>query len=316
MGDTGMDQYTQPLYDLQEQITRQGKLKNMIASLQGQKISLEQEENLLALARSKEQADVDRLEGGSLSAFYYSIIGKKEEQMEKERQEAYAAAVKHDGVCKQLKNINQDIERYTDELMELSSCEKEYEQLLSEKTEYMKKTDSINGPKILHLEEQLRVLQAQRKEMNEAYLVGVSTVNQIQSIMDSLGSAEGWGTWDLVGGGMISDMIKHSHLDDAQLQIEKLQELLRRYKTELADVQILTEMQANIDGFLYFADLFFDGLFADWAVLDRIQNSQSQVEDTYRQIEQVQRRLDTMSNDLETKMQQTQTALNELVLYS
>jgi len=35
-------------------------------------------------------------------------------------------------------------------------------------------------------------------------------------------------------------------------------------------------MQVNVDGFLRFADYFFDGLFADWAVLDRINQSQEQ----------------------------------------
>ncbi|MBQ7840817.1 MAG: hypothetical protein IJ390_10100 [Lachnospiraceae bacterium] len=47
----------------------------------------------------------------------------------------------------------------------------------------------------------------------------------------------------------------------------------------------------SIDGFLRFADYFFDGLFADWAVLERIGESKSQVQKTKSQIEDVLNRL-------------------------
>jgi len=36
----------------------------------------------------------------------------------------------------------------------------------------------------------------------------------------------------------------------------------------------------TVDSFLKFADFFFDGLFADWAVLDHINQAQSRVENT------------------------------------
>ena len=47
---------------------------------------------LKKLEKSKlaEQADVDRLEGHSLAAFFYQVIGKMDEKLDKERQEAYA----------------------------------------------------------------------------------------------------------------------------------------------------------------------------------------------------------------------------------
>ncbi len=57
--------------------------------------------------------------------------------------------------------------------------------------------------------------------------------------------------------------------------------------TELADVTIHADMQVNIDGFLRFADYFFDGLFANWAVLDQIGHSQTQVQSTRNQTENV-----------------------------
>ena len=54
------------------------------------------------------------------------------------------------------------------------------------------------------------------------------------------------------------------------------------------------DVQVNVDGFLRFADYFFDGIFADWAVMDRISQSQSQTLSVKGQIEDALTRLDHM----------------------
>ena len=64
--------------------------------------------------------------------------------------------------------------------------------------------------------------------------------------------------------------------------------LLNKAQKAHADVQV------NVDGFLRFADYFFDGLFADWTVLDKIGQSQDQVQSTKHQIENVLTRLRSM----------------------
>ena len=70
-------------------------------------------------------------------------------------------------------------------------------------------------------------------------------------------------------------------------------------------------MQVNVDGFLRFADYFFDGLFADWAVLDRI--NQSQEHSTKRQIENVLSRLNGMQRSVEQEQNQLESKLDTLV---
>ena len=131
----------------------------------------------------------------------------------------------------------------------------------------------------------------------EAIAAGSDALNTAQAILDELGDAEGWATWDLIGGGLISDLAKHSHLDSAQNNVSLLQSQLRRFKTELADVgSSVSGLQVNIDGFMRFADYFFDGLFVDWMVLDRIQQSTDQVEETYVRIKGV---LDWLNKSLE-----------------
>lgn len=47
----------------------------------------------------------------------------------------------------------------------------------------------------------------------------------------------------------------------------------------------------NNEGFLRFADYFFDGVVADWLVQDRINNARQQVDEAIRRVEQILRQL-------------------------
>ena len=113
---------------------------------------------------------------------------------------------------------------------------------------------------------------------------------------------------------IIADLAKHSKLDEAQAAVEYLQSQLRAFRTELADVTISADFQVNIDGFLRFADFFFDGLFADWAVMDQISKSQQQVQSTRGQIAQVLSRLEEMLHRAQAEQSAAQTELDALVL--
>ena len=82
----------------------------------------------------EEQADVDRLEGRSLAAFFYNVVGKMDEKLTQERQEAYAARVRYDAAARELAGSEEDLARCHAELEELDGCEERYAALLREKT--------------------------------------------------------------------------------------------------------------------------------------------------------------------------------------
>ena len=130
---------------------------------------------------------------------------------------------------------------------------------------------------------------------------GSSVLGQIERIGASLESAEGWGKWDLWGGGVIADLAKYSHLDEAQAGVQRLETLIRRFRTELADITIHTDLRMQTDGFLRFADWFFDGFFVDWTVLSRIQESRESLRATERQVQGVMERLRKMEREMKHK---------------
>lgn len=279
-----MNHYDEQLRELQAQCTRKKKLEASAAELRTQRDTYRLRAQELEQSFQQEQADVDRLEGRSLSAFFYNVIGKMDEKLTQEKQEAYAARVKYDAAARELAGIEEDLHRCEAELDSLQGCESRYVAVLTEKIQAVKEAGGDVAEQILKLEERTAYLESQKRELEEAVSAGRAALTTADQIAGSLDSAEGWGTWDLFGGGLISDLAKHSHLDDAQASVEFLQSQLRRFKTELADVTISADFQVNIDGFLRVADYLFDGIFADWTVLDQIHQSQAQIQDTRSQI--------------------------------
>ena len=309
-----MKGFDEKLRELQAQVARQEKLRAVVEELYRNIDQLEERERELAAVRVREQADVDRLEGRTLAAFFYGLTGSKDDRLEKERQEARAAAVKHDAVVRQLDDAREELRVRRNEQDALSGCEQRYQDALWEKAQAVKREDPVRGAEILRLEEEIGRLDRQSVELAEAVAAGDQALNQVDQVLGHLDSAEGFGAWDLLGGGFFADLAKHSELDQAQGEIEQLQVDLNHFRTELADVTIRADMQVQIDGFLRFADYFFDGLFADWAVMDRIQQAKSQVSDTRAQIVFVLDRLDRMGRETEKTRAQCKAKLDALIV--
>lgn len=308
-----MTQFNQRLEELRGQIAQKNRLENILKDLKTQRQDLSDKVSQLEKAKLKEQKDVDKLNGRSLAAFYYSIVGKKDAQLDKEQQEAYAAKVKYDAALNELNAVDADIQSNEAKLCNVQDSEQQYRKTLQEKASYIKSSGYGDADKIMELEKQLSYIETQIQELNEAISAGKCALSIAEKVQSHLDSAEDWGTWDMFGGGLLADMAKYEDLDEAQGLIEDLQVQLRRFKTELADVTIQADIQVSIDDFLHFADYFFDGLFADWAVMDQINQSQEQVKQTIKQIEHVLSRLDNMATVAEQKKSATKETLDDIV---
>lgn len=278
------------------------KTEAMINELRAQEKELTARVGELASLLQIEQEDVDRLTGGFWS-IYYAIIGKREEMLEKERAEALAASMKYETAKKELEAVQQEIFSIQQKSASVKQLEREYRAALMEKVEVMK-TMSAYAEKIAELEEKKGYLEIQIREVGEAREAGRRVLGQIDRIESSLDSAEGWGTWDLFGGGVISDIAKYSHLDEAQAGAQNLEALLRRFKTELADITVQADLAVPTDGFLRFADWFFDGFFVDWTVLSRIRESKESLKSAQRQVQKVMDQLHRMENAMKRKQEE------------
>ena len=302
---------------LQQKISEKPSLEAKLRELQKQRLVYDREAVSLRVAFRKEQEDVERLEAGSLANYFFQVIGKLDDKLDKERQEAYAARVKLEGAERQLAGIDGDIQEIQKQLQEIRIAEEQFGFALEKRLEELKASGSPVADQILALEQQIVLLESRKKEIREAMSVGRSALGTTERILAELDSADGWNTWDMFGGGgAITHLAKHSHLDEAQDLVYLLQSQLRKFKTELADIQITANMQVNIDGFLRFADYFFDGLFADWAVGDQISQSQGAVSSTRRKIEKMMDQLKDMDSAAVHQTEDLKQQMENLIVHT
>ena len=311
-----MNYYDSELQRMQKEIIEKKRLSAQLSDLLLQQAELEQRVTELGKVKQEEQEDVDRLQKGSLAVFFYKATGKIDKKLSKELAEAYAAAVKYAAAERELEGVNYDIAECRRRLSELQWIEREYQRMVEEKAKQIK---AENGPvveQILQLERQIFFLQNQKKEIDEAINAGQAARSISQKILGDLQSAKDWGTWDMIGGGLITDMMKYDKLNSAQSNVQDLQTALRNFRTELADVKegISADIHLEIGDFLHFADYFFDGLFTDWMVYDRISESKTRAENTCRQIETVLEKLHILLDENAEEQERLAEELEEKIV--
>jgi hypothetical protein len=130
-----------------------------------------------------------------------------------------------------------------------------------------------------------------QKEVNEAVRAADNALYYLNNANQLLDSAGNWGILDLLGGGFISTLAKHSKMDKAQQEIQQAKYAVQSFKKELQDVGILDNININAGDFLTFADFFFDGFVADWLVQSKIRDAQRQINDAIYQITNIKNQL-------------------------
>ncbi len=305
--------YDERFARVKERLARKQHLEAIMPDLQNQYSDVLAKVTELREIKAEEQKDVDRLEQGSLAAFFLNVVGKKEEKLAKEQREAYQAAVKCDAAEKELFEVESRLNRTVEELASLQDCEKEYEMLLQEKRNDIKRQGLPAAEEIIKIEKQLFEVEKKEKEIREAVAAGTKAKELAKAAHESLDSADGWSTWDLFGGGLMTDMLKHGDIDEAQKRIEELQIQLRNFKTELTDVRIEATITIDIDEMLKFADYVFDGFFADYTVKHRIEDAIGQVKETEEKIDGLLRQLSLLEAENEKESERCRETMHRLI---
>lgn len=310
-----MTNHEKDLLQLQKDVALKRQLEVKLKELRDQRQIFDQKVIKLRGIYRSEQKDVERLEGRSLSNYFYQNVGKLDEKITLERKQAAAAKVKLDAAERELAAVDGQLHQIEIQLSDLYGCEDAYAAALEKKYAEIKMSGSVTGENILKIEQRITQFESQIEEIREAEAVGRSALETVDKVLSKLDTADGWNTWDIFGGdGIITHMAKYGNLDDAQNLVELLQEQLRKFKTELADINIQAHIQVRVDDFLQFADYFFDGLFADWAVGDRINESRSAVQSVKRQIERAMEQLSGMEQSAHEKIKSFKIKIENMVV--
>ena len=132
------------------------------------------------------------------------------------------------------------------------------------------------------------------KEKREAIAAGQRALQSLRCAQNNLNDARGWGVLDMLGGGLLSDMVKYSKMNDAKQYMEQARYDLQNFGRELSDVTAACDLHIETRDFLVFADIFFDGLLADCLMQSRINDARRQVNEAIQRTGQILSQLQRM----------------------
>ena len=303
------------LRQLQQKAVLKQQLETKQSDLQRHRNILVHRMSDLRTSQQYEQADVDKLEGGSLARYFYQFIGKLDDKLDKERREAAAAKVKLDSAQRELAAVEEELRQLQSQLCALGNCQQEYAEVMEKKWAEIKQAGNAVAADILVVQAKMVQVNSQKKEIEEAVNAGRIALKTADGVLAELEDADGLNTWDMFGGGgVFLHMAKHSHLDEAQAKVEELQGKLRQFKTELADIEIQSDIKVSVDGFLGFADFFFDGLFADWAVGEHIHEARNSVNRVKSEIRAALHNLNGLDEAADREAAELRIMMEELLL--
>jgi hypothetical protein len=295
------------------ELRKKEKYEGQLADYERELETIVEKLELLQYQFYTEQEDVERLERFGLTKLIATLSGEKEEKLSKEKQEMIAAQHKLEEAIKTKKEIDQAMRVLESNLKNLGRVEAEYQQLLLQKEDMIKVSSSPFAAKVFGLSEQEGALNAYILELEEAKQAGLRVEDALNDAVSSLDKAEGWGTWDLFGGGTIAGMVKHQKIDEAEDHLHRAQRYMREFQKELLDVQDTVVVDINISGMLKFADFFFDGFIADYMVQGKIQRSLEQARGHLAKVTSILNKLEAQSEEKKIELEAIQKEKQELV---
>lgn len=279
-----MQQLNLQIHQLQEQSAAFENLRGELGSLEKKRIMLEQQVYATKREKDERQSELNQMQTGGLNTFLSKIIPGREKKLEVCRMMADEAAAKYDTAIHALMENTDQIHKLERQVSNGHQARLKLDSLIAQKAALIQQTGGDLAQALADLDNRLYTLSQRRTELDQAVQAGRGALATIDSIIDKLQNAQNWGTFDIVGGGLITDIAKHSNLDDASQLTYTLQKQIHAFQKELSDISIHADFSIEVSDFMKFADFAFDGLIADWLVLDKINSSLSQATHTRNQI--------------------------------
>ena len=152
--------YNEDLLQLQQSVAHKKQLEAKLSDLRDQRRVFDRKVIELRVVHRSEQEDVEKLEGRSLANYFYLVVGKLDNMLTEERQQAAAARVKLDAAEAELAAVDCEIQQLQSQLSKLYGCENAYTAALKKKRTEVKASGAPAGAEILELEETNRFLQS------------------------------------------------------------------------------------------------------------------------------------------------------------
>lgn len=310
--------YQQKQSELQLLMNEEKRLVRKMESLKQEILDYSTKRNELERQLTKEQLDVEKLDGFSFTNMVRNWRGNLDEIRDKEKAEAAAVELKWNEAVKMVDDLEREERDVRMELADQSFRELQprWQQLMEEKKQWLKENSPENHAVLESLNTRNTEIKTMLKEIDEAQSAGTTAKSLLSSAIDQLTSAKSFSTWDtFLGGGMIVTAMKHNAIDESEDTIHRAQLALQRFQREMTDVQALEASAFAVErgSFIQVADYFFDDIFSEWTIHSRIKKSQGNLENTSRDVSTVLHSLDEKKRLLQSELTEVESKSKEMI---
>jgi hypothetical protein len=255
----------------------------------------------------KELKDVEKLEGNGLLSSFYKFIGFHEGILSKEQEEYFKAKQVLEKSKFELEDKFYSLNNIDIKIKELNDEISKSQDIINSKINYFESLDNFSSVKqeYLRLKSNVESISKIIVELEEAKAACNNALKETLAAITHLSNADGWALVDIIGGGLLSDLMKYDEIDKSQTQLNSVSIALNKLKKELDDVNETIELpHLGIDKSTQFFDVWFDNIFSDFQVKDQIRNQQTEL-DTLKS------KLKTILDVLNTNSYNSQIQLND-----
>lgn len=252
--------------ELQRKEKIQIHLNNLMSLIEKRNLALQEVEEKVR----KEEQDVKKLEKLNLFSTFQFVLGSREKQLEKERQEFLQAVLKRKGLIENIKAIEKEKSILERSFTSLHDIETELEKLINTKTELLKSNNSYPAA-LNRYNEKLASFDSRIRELNVTIKQGEKAKKELHKIIVNLGKVDNWGYKEKA-----SEIIKvNRQIDRTHKHVYIANNFLQRYEEELLDLTEHFEMRyrKEVQMLEKFLDQFIDCLITDWIVRSKLENS-------------------------------------------
>ncbi len=270
---TELTNVTKELEGLKKVGSRLEDLNREITELQGKV-------GYLVKQVDKESEDIETLKKTGVKSLFYKVLGSKEEQLEKERQEYLEANLRYDEARKSLELLEYERSILEGKIKAMPGTRQRHQDLLKLREQEIIASNPRLAAKINTIDAQITERQKMLYEVEEAMGVGRGANHLLEQVLVKLDQAVNWGQWDMTGRrGQMSGHMKHRQIDMAKDLAYKAKISLTQFEKELRDIYGPENfgLTVRIPTFSSFTDIFFDNLITDWIVQQKIQNTRAGV---------------------------------------
>lgn len=285
------------LENLETRMAQKATLRRKLDRLNNELRALEERCRKAQFAMEQAQEEVAQMEKRSPKNMWYRVIGKLREKRMEKQETAWRYGEEWQILCAQRSAACKEIEALRKQQLALSDCEREYTAMMEAGRKKLLETPGPALEEYSALCGEMAAQESRRKELREAMQAASRAEATVETLLDSLKNAKGWSTWDAVGGGLETDFIKYRKMENAQSIADTLSSQLSALRDELSDLDNAGELAIRVEGFVRFADWFFDDFISAWCVRSKICDSIDQAEAVKYRLEQLNRRLQESFDD-------------------